>query len=183
MTKSLSISKRSLRTVGAVLCLMVTILWLCFIYGNSLKTGTESGEQSGTVYEIVSNVTNAMGLGTPISHHLIRKAAHFAEFALLGILVCLDLWSLGAVSLRRKLYVSAPILLCSIPIIAVFASVDELLQNFSEGRGPSPKDVLIDVSGAACAAMLFTVLFVIGYFVYQRSVARNKLCQLSSNDI
>ncbi|MBQ8849311.1 MAG: VanZ family protein [Clostridia bacterium] len=155
--------------------ILLTVLWLCFIYGNSLQTGVESGEQSGRVYELVNSITQALGLGTPISEHFIRKAAHFTEFAILGVLVCADLWACRAITLEKRLYISASILLCSVPICALFASLDEFLQSFVDGRGPSAKDVLIDASGALCATILFVVFFVITYIFNKKYVLNNAI--------
>jgi VanZ family protein len=68
----------------------------------------------------------------------VRKAAHFSEFAVLGLLLALSLLPLN---LRFK------------GILAVAASlsvacVDELLQILSEGRSCELLDVIIDISGA-----------------------------------
>ncbi len=165
MTKNKQIFIKILRILIPVLC---TVLWLGFIYGNSLKSGTQSSEQSGRVHRIVNEAAKSIGIEKPISEKLIRKAAHFTEFAVLGTLVCADLWALGAVSLSKKLYISAPMLLCSVPICFLFASADELLQNFSENRGPSFTDVLIDTSGAATASVFFITLFAAMYIIYQK---------------
>lgn len=140
--------------------IIITLLWLAFIYSNSLKTGTESGEQSGKVHAIVNEVAQNIGIEEPISERTVRKSAHFVEFSVLGVLICADLLCFGVISFRKKLYVSCLLCLTSIPISAVFASADELLQNFSKDRGPSFTDVLIDTSGAAAATAIFIVVFV-----------------------
>jgi len=148
--------------------LTLTVLWIAFIWSNSLKTGVESGEDSGRVFTIISKTTESLGLGTPISEHFIRKAAHFTEFAILGALFCADLVCLRAVRFTQNMYVSAPLLFCSVPASALFAALDEFLQNFSDGRGPSIKDVLIDTSGALCATIIFIGIFVLVRFIYKK---------------
>ena len=158
----------ALRVSVAVVLILSTILWLCFIYSNSLKNGEESGEQSGKVVNIISSITSFLGIDEPISEHFIRKAAHFTEFAVLGLLICLDLWSVGLLSLEKKLVTSALWATVSIPSSALFASADELLQNISENRGPSIKDVLIDVSGALTSVSLFIVFFSLIYLSVSR---------------
>lgn len=154
---------------------LLTVLWLCFIYGNSLQTGVESGAASGRVHRLVNAIPELLGLGSPISERFIRKAAHFTEFALLGLLVCSDLWAFSAVSLGRRLRFSVSVLLCSVPICAVFASADEFLQSFVDGRGPSVTDVLIDTSGALTATILFIAFFVFIRFMQNKYLRNNTI--------
>ena len=148
--------------------LIITVLWIAFIWSNSLKNGVESGEDSGRVFNTVSKITEFFGFGTPISEHFIRKAAHFTEFAVLGALFCADLVCLRAVKLTQKVSVSVPLLLCSVPASTLFATADEFLQNFSDGRGSSAKDVLIDTSGALCATLIFVAIFILVRFVHKK---------------
>ena len=165
--------------------LILTALWIAFIWSNSLKNGVESGEDSGRVYTIVSKTTESLGLGTPISEHSIRKTAHFTEFAILGVLFCADLICLRAVCFDQKVYVSAPLLLCSIPASVLFASADEFLQNFSDGRGPSVKDVLIDTAGALCSTIIFIAVFILVRFIHKKRCearVKNQYALLHSNN-
>ncbi len=157
-----------IKILRIALPLLLTALWIAFIWSNSLKTGVESGTDSGRVFTAISKITAALGLGTPISEHFIRKAAHFTEFAILGSLFCADIVCLRVVSFKQKLYVSVPLLLCSVPASALFAASDEFLQRFSDGRGPSVKDVLIDTSGALCATIIFIGVFVLARFIHKK---------------
>jgi VanZ family protein len=82
------------------------------------------------------------------AHHLIRKAGHVTEYAILALLVrramrrtCLD-WS------ERRILAVA-LLNC-----AAYAVTDEFHQSFVPSRGASPVDVLIDTGGAASALLL-----------------------------
>ncbi len=171
MTKNKHIIINILRIAIPIL---ITVLWLGFIYGNSLKSGEESGTQSGQVHQIVNEVAQNVGIQKPISEHFVRKSAHFIEFAVLGLLICADLWAFRVASFSKKLYISAPLLLCSVPICALLASVDEFLQRFSDSRGPSLKDVLLDTSGSATATVIFISVFILTYFIYKKSVLNNK---------
>ena len=97
------------------------------------------------------------GQGVEISEHVIRKLAHFCEYALLGFLLFFTYLSYT----RKKLWFFIPSL---VGIVIPFC--DEGLQFFSDGRAPSFKDVGIDVSGAAfgflCAwAVYFVVLSIV----------------------
>ena len=175
MTKSKHIILNILRIAIPIL---ITVLWLGFIYGNSLKSGEESGAQSGKVHEIVNNVAQDVGIQKPISQHFVRKSAHFIEFAVLGILICADLWALRAASLSKKLYISAPLLLCSIPTCFILAAVDEFIQRFSDSRGPSFSDVLLDTLGSASTTVAFICAFILTYFIYKKFVL-NKIKTVS----
>lgn len=157
-----------LNIVRIALPSLLTILWLAFIYGNSLQTGVESGEASGRVYRLVNALPKLLGLGSPISEHFVRKAAHFTEFAILGILICTDLWCFSAVSLSRPLYICAPMLSISVPVCALLAALDEFLQSFIDGRGPSVKDVLIDTSGALSSTVIFIAFFSLVWFILKK---------------
>ena len=157
-----------IKILRIALPLLLTALWIAFIWSNSLKNGAESGEDSGRVFTAISKITSAIGLGTPISEHFIRKAAHFTEFAILGALFCTDLVCLRVVNFKQRLYISTPLLLCSVPTSALFAAADEFLQSFSDGRGPSVKDVLIDTSGALCAAIFFIAAFALLRFIHKK---------------
>ena len=71
-------------------------IWLCsgllfanlaLIWGNSLMTGAESGDMSGSLLAVVMELLNIPESYGELVHHLIRKAAHFTEFACLGALL------------------------------------------------------------------------------------------------
>ena len=68
-------------------------------------------------------------------HGLLRKLAHFTEFACLGALLA---WLFGM--LRKPL-------LLALPGGFLIACADETIQRFVPDRGPAFKDVLIDTSG------------------------------------
>ena len=76
---------------------------------------------------------------------LSRKAAHFAEYALL-----LALWWRALttkLSERRALAVA-------LAITVLYAGTDELHQTFVNGRAGRPLDVMIDTAGALTAVAL-----------------------------
>ncbi len=85
-------------------------------------------------------------------HGLIRKFAHFTEYAVLGFLACRAFASASQANLRKFFYLAAIVL-----IFAVAAS-DEFNQSFNPERTGSPLDVLIDVSGGLAATLLYYVV-------------------------
>ena len=124
------------------LALGATVLWLCFIYTRSSKPAVVSDQESGWVMELLQRLIPS------ISMRLVRKLAHFTEYAVLGGLLWLDLrlWGRGSVLL---------------PLGAglVFAVADELLQTFIPGRSGQVKDVLIDFCGVCFAVGLLWLIF------------------------
>lgn len=121
-------SKTRLRW-NAVLLAMV----LGFIWGNSLLPGAVS--------QAVSDGLKTF-LGLPLStgvqasgRDLIRKLAHFSEFAALG-------WLLGW---RMAMLGKKPRLAAILGVAA--ACIDEGIQIFTPNRGPGLNDVLLDSFG------------------------------------
>lgn len=76
---------------------------------------------------------------------LLRKIAHFTEFASLGLLLG---WLFGM--LRKK---KVTPFLCG----ALAACIDETIQIFVPGRGPGIRDVCIDVGGVVTGMILLYV--------------------------
>ncbi|MBE6546444.1 MAG: VanZ family protein [Ruminococcaceae bacterium] len=136
------------------LCPLLTVLWLCFIFGNSLQSGTESSEQSGKVHTIVNEVAQSVGIEKPISEKTVRNSAHFIEFAALSLLICADLLCFGILT-RNGRKRSLLLALLSIPICTLLAMIDETIQRFSAGRSCQWSDVLLDTAGAALAVLCF----------------------------
>ncbi|MBQ9197456.1 MAG: VanZ family protein [Clostridia bacterium] len=79
---------------------------------------------------------------------IIRKLAHFSEFALLGALL------FRYFSVRRTDGRLLPALPVAWVLTTLYACTDELHQKYVSGRGPSPVDVGIDSAGALTGALL-----------------------------
>lgn len=80
--------------------------------------------------------------------HLVRKAAHFTEYMILGVLVGLLLSKPDGGS--RFWW---PEVVC----LAV-ASIDETIQLFSDGRGAAVRDVILDLSGATVGVIITAIV-------------------------
>lgn len=141
----------------AVVCWTIGILAvLCvlFIWGNSMASGEESGEMSGSVMDLVNGVLGKISPSLQLSHHFVRKAAHFIEFATLGMLF--------AVNIRAFFPKRVYFVLFAIPCSFLVAVIDETIQLFSDGRACSFYDMLLDTCGATVAvAITFTVFCII----------------------
>jgi len=87
-------------------------------------------------------------------HFYIRKAAHFSEYALLGVIAFLNS-SLYFKKTKTRFFTTLPFCL-------LYAATDEMHQLFTDGRCGSPVDVMIDFSGSVTGTVfIFIVLAVI----------------------
>lgn len=136
------------------LCTTLLIAILAFIWGNSALPGQTSGALSGWVGQLLGKILPFLATETGL--HILRKLAHFSEFAALGLVLC---W-LFCMVMERKAWQFLLPLFCG----AAAACVDETIQIFSPGRYCSIVDVAIDTSGVLTGII---VLF-LGYAVYKR---------------
>ena len=127
------------------LWVFVIICNIIFIWGNSLLPGSVSGAISKFVsYVIFRVILGGDGVGGT-GHGLLRKVAHFTEFACLGVFSC-----------RLLFWIKKPQWL-ALGVAFLVACSDETIQRFVPDRGPSFKDVLIDCSGALTGMILLFV--------------------------
>ena len=148
--------------------LLLTLVWVGFIFGNSLKDGEASTEQSQQVQQVVNDVAESVGVEEPISEQWIRDAAHFFEFLVLSLLLCWDLLVLVSIRLDRTRFGSYLWCLCAVPLSAFFALVDEGIQRFSAGRASQLADVLLDTAGALLGAALFFGVLCLGWAIRKK---------------
>lgn len=123
---------------------------LCFIWGNSLLPGKDSGELSGFVGTLLQKLLPFLDLQSGTGMHLLRKAAHFSEFAALGLSFA---WLYGMLSKTRLWALVLPLVSG-----ASAAGIDESIQLFTPDRGPSIKDVGIDTCGVIAGIMVLSLL-------------------------
>lgn len=134
-----------------LLCTVLLVLNLGFIWGNSLLPADASqalSDGTGSFMGLLLHLGDLTQLGSV----LIRKAAHFAEFAALGMLLAWQLW------LREK-NIGRAVLWGLLT-----ACIDESIQFFVPGRAPGLLDVAIDVCGAAAGMILLQT----GYRIVRR---------------
>ena len=155
--------KNKIRQFIIAAVILLTVLCLVFIFGNSLKDSTESGEQSRAVKEMLTAIADLFGIEGNINIAILRNLAHVAEFALLGLCIGLLTFYLA----RRKCPVSwiryTLFTLASVGVGVLIAILDELIQLGSLGRACEIKDVLLDTVGIIIgnAFAIFTYLLVV----------------------
>ena len=143
-----------------ILCVSLLIAVLAFIWGNSLRTGEESGAMSGGILQWINTFLHLDETGAEKLHFAIRKMAHFTEFACLGILLC---WFFGMTGEKGAHLICMPLLFGLLT-----ACVDETIQVFTPDRGPSLIDVWIDTAGFATGLLIL----MLGY-TFTRKSQRN----------
>ena len=121
---------------------------LALIWGNSMLTGLSSEAVSGGILALLGRFLPV--LLTEAGHTLLRKAAHFSEFALLGLQYC---------GRHRLVKGEAPVHLMGFGLAV--ACIDETIQIFTPGRASSLIDVWIDASGFALGLLLIVIFHTI----------------------
>ncbi len=140
----------------------ISISWLlvlacmCVIFSASSASATESSETSQSLIRKILELT-----GLEISSFVIRKMAHFCEFALLSALLSNAIF---ATFEKRK---SA---FCAFIITSLYGVTDEIHQIFSDGRACQIRDVLIDSAGALLGAICGYILILL----YKKHIERKK---------
>lgn len=125
--------------------------WMAVIFWMSSMPGEVSGAQSSMLVRLLVRFLSAV-LGHGMTEQLplaaielaLRKAAHLAEYAVLGLLFQHALRCSGA---RRAC-------LWAVVLSAAYAATDELHQYFIPLRTASLMDVLIDTLSASLACAL-----------------------------
>ena len=128
------------------LCCVLIALNLALIWGNSTLPGGVSLELSDGFLALLSR---SIPFLARIGSILIRKLAHFSEFACLGLLLG---WLFHGEAERGFRGFAVPAL---VGILA--ACVDESIQLFVPDRGPSLRDVCIDSGGVLLGVILLTL--------------------------
>lgn len=128
------------------LCTALLAMLLVFIWGNSLMPGEVSQAISSWVQHILFGSEASAG-EIPAGNGILRKIAHFTEFAALGMTLG---WLFGMLQKGRKWPFLAG---------AAAASIDETIQYFVPERAPRLLDVCID----SCGVLTGILLLHLGY--------------------
>lgn len=85
-------------------------------------------------------------------HLFVRKAAHFAEYAVLALLAARAFLTSGSAVLRRRWHAAA------FALVAACSLLDEFHQSFLLERTGTIYDSLLDMTGGACAVAAVALL-------------------------
>ena len=157
---------------------ILVIGWIAVIFYQGTREIEVSMNKSNQILETIINVTEQVGgsaSAPPIELHntkdkvesrtsflsefpyeqlsyMIRKSAHFFEYAVLAILIGSLLHSYRYTWMNRIIYALFMVLLCAI--------LDEYFQSFVDGRNSSVKDILIDFSGAIVGCLFLELMMI-----------------------
>ena len=129
------------------------ILWMGVIFYFSADEAQESSEKSMEVCEGICDVFVVGYDELPRQEQLhraeqlnfsVRKAAHFLEYTMLGILLVL---ALAQYPVQRRE-------LAAVGIGFLYAMTDEFHQLFVSGRSGQLSDVAIDTAGVVCGVLI-----------------------------
>ena len=135
---------------AAVAVLTVLLLAnLCFIWGNSLVSRSDSHDLSVGALGFLPGFLRDLFPDQEQLVHIVRKAAHFSEFACLGGLSCGLLAATRAVKRHPFFHVWAGGFFV--------AAIDETIQIFT-GRGSELQDVWLDFAGFSAGLLAVLVV-------------------------
>ncbi len=166
--------------------LVLTVGQCLFIFRMSAMPAVESADLSGTItYRVAKMLVGDLGhLGEAermalidLIDHLIRKMAHFAEYAVLGALLATDVWFVvterrmgncdganvvkntdgGAFATAWRCGGGWRLFFPAWLVGTLYAASDEWHQTFVAGRSGEVRDVMLDSAGVACG-VFFTIL-------------------------
>ena len=134
---------------------------MAVIFMFSAQTGEVSNSQSGLLMDIVCKLIpfelSESGINTLV--FIIRKMAHFTEYAILGILYfstiyCFSMYKRNQENIHKaKEWSGFKTVLMAAVLCMLYAISDEFHQSFSDGRSPAVRDVIIDTFGGFAGSM------------------------------
>lgn len=122
--------------------LIATILCLAMIFLQSALPAETSKAESGGLLKMLQEFWPSL------THNTLRKAAHFTEYAFLG------LCALGMFYRAKNFKLAKPLL-----FTLYTALTDETLQLFVEGRSGQITDIWLDFFGAVVGIIFLWLIF------------------------
>lgn len=135
--------------------IILLVFWMALIFFLSAQIANDSTETTNFVIDILYKLYKGLNIGdlsvldfTEIVFKPVRKLAHFGEFAILGILMYLNV----------KEYKKNRVVLFALVLSALYALSDEIHQIFVPGRACTFVDMCIDTSGALIGILLIHLI-------------------------
>ncbi len=142
---------------------VLTALMLLFCWVHSCFPASVSSQESNSFYRVFYWFFGLFGVGQIVTQHIVRKLAHFSEFAAVGGLLLSCAYCFDR---RRPQRYAVQVLFAGLSA----ALIDETIQLFIEGRAGMIADVWIDFAGVVTGALLLLAF----YAVYRRTKRFNR---------
>lgn len=142
-------SKKALR----ITLVIITILYIGFIFSNSLKPANASSQDSGKVTELINGFFRIFNPDFELTESVVRTFAHFSEFLILGVF--------SFITFRMFTGKSYYYLPFSVLLVSATALSDECIQLTSVGRAFEVTDIITDILGALLGILLTFILYLI----------------------
>lgn len=137
-----------------IIIFILTAGMIAFAFIHSSMPASLSGEESESVMVFLQYMLNFFGFSAELTDHIVRKAAHFAEYTAIGLLLMSCAYSFS----RTKPYrYYSQILFAGLAT----AVCDEAIQLNVEGRSGQITDVLLDFSGVLMGTVIMLLIFMI----------------------
>lgn len=134
------------RWIYGALCL----IWMFVIFGMSNAQGEESQGMSDTIVIFLSKILPFVSYNDTWTF-IIRKLAHFSEYAILGMLYYLFFSTYQTIA-KKQIFIL-------IGCVFLYACSDEFHQLFMDGRAGQFKDVCIDSAGGTTGILLWHLIY------------------------
>ena len=164
----------SRQKVKLMLSLLAVIAVAAMIFFFSAQDGEDSSRLSAGITKwLVAHVVSDFAEMTPNEQlaimerasFIVRKAAHFSEYALLAMAIMVFL------HYYRPNRRPSVMVVCAWIGATIYASTDELHQMFVDSRGPAVRDVCIDSAGAVLGALVGMAL--LSFVLWRRRRAQS----------
>lgn len=138
---------------------LLVVLTLIFIWGHSMVPADLSTEESSRFVVLINGVLSSRGSSFSVTDHMVRKTAHFLEYALLGTEISLlkilkmNMRNSGRTLPGCQFYGIPVFIWIGVPVI------DEAIQYFTPGRACMWQDVLLDMCGFGVGYFLVLLIF------------------------
>ena len=149
--------KDFLKRHAKLLISLLLIFQMLFIFTMSSFGSDSSNAQSSQIIQVLHQVfpnlsSRTSGLDASVLTFIVRKTAHFTEYAILGILFYF--FYRQALPQKNGLQLFVLAILSSF----LYACTDEIHQLFVPGRSGQFTDVLVDTLGAFCGCLLLLAI-------------------------
>lgn len=141
------------KTALKISFVVITLLYIGFIFSNSLKPASASSLDSGMVTELINSFFKIFSSDFILTEGVVRTMAHFSEFMILGVFSLITF-----LIFTTKTYYNLPF---SVLLISATALSDECIQLTSDGRAFELTDIFTDILGGLLGVFLTLAVYLI----------------------